>query len=1002
MRLKIVLLWISILLCSNVVLAQSGASKLVINHVETIDVNGQQILRTYFTPTDAIGVAVPDLFSQIQAGTVVLQPGASYPVNIIQPTTPLYLVLVLDTSGSMDANRASQTMLQAAQDAVDSAPQNTSFAVIEFNDTIDTTLNFTTDREVVKTEIVNTSFGGGTCLNDATGQGIHLFDGLAPEIRRALIVFTDGRDEKNIDEKLDPCSTIYPTYSDLIDMIHSLPNHVMVNTIGLRGRAELDTSFLSSLAQETGGFFVAGVSDQLGVLFNQIMSALGAQLMAEVPVCITQGTYSATLNLQLSDSKFLVDATTFEAVSGCNATATPLPSQTPIAFNTNIRGQRHDPQTDTITFEMIQIGASEVAYYKIEVYDDRNNLILEPQRVELGQEIRLSTASFNHNRDFTSRIEVTAFDANDNMLGMTQKELGIDWEATATPVPTETPVPVSVTSEEGYHLELSQLTVSFNLNFTGLEYIETLNVRLVAPSGALVYDQDFFPKDTIQISLGDLTEEARTGQYILLLRPTLYASSPATANETRQEVNLEIPVAPTSVPTSTPTFTPTTSSTPTFTPSPTLEPFKSVLTDLTYTVEQSNCRLAFTVLQTGFDPGVGRYELVLTNSDTNRLVDTQIFNSLLNNKELPFVIDAAKVLQGKYTATLNTFDVSSNLISSPSTLSFNYTPDSICSPEPTPNLLPLLLIVSLLLLFIIGLVSMLVRLRQVAPIPAFPAPNRPAPGTRAIGLPVETTKRTPIPDTFREILAIERTNTKKLKGDKVQISQTPYILGRPQDVKDERVDLEFSADEPVSRKHAQFIFAEGHYYLEDLGSTNGTYVNGEKLNPNDRRRLNEGVNSISLGEDQNAESVKLVLKIDSANTQQVQRRPGTTPREGGTVIASTTQPKRPVLGVRVVESQTPNQQGKFIPLVGEALVLGRSIQFGDDPGVSKQHARISFEDGKYYIEDLNSSNHTYLNDSDAYLTAKTELTPSTKISLGVEDPKVMPPLKAVILNFEQE
>ena len=38
------------------------------------------------------------------------------------------------------------------------------------------------------------------------------------------------------------------------------------------------------------------------------------------------------------------------------------------------------------------------------------------------------------------------------------------------------------------------------------------------------------------------------------------------------------------------------------------------------------------------------------------------------------------------------------------------------------------------------------------------------------------------------------------------------------------------ADNPtVSRKHARVFVSNGSYYIEDLGSTNGTCVNGEML-----------------------------------------------------------------------------------------------------------------------------------------------------------------------------
>ena len=57
-------------------------------------------------------------------------------------------------------------------------------------------------------------------------------------------------------------------------------------------------------------------------------------------------------------------------------------------------------------------------------------------------------------------------------------------------------------------------------------------------------------------------------------------------------------------------------------------------------------------------------------------------------------------------------------------------------------------------------------------------------------------------------------------------------------------DVDLDTDDPeakVSRRHARVTFRDGQYFLEDLGSTNGTFVNrGKRLSPGTRQSLNDG------------------------------------------------------------------------------------------------------------------------------------------------------------------
>jgi pSer/pThr/pTyr-binding forkhead associated (FHA) protein len=111
----------------------------------------------------------------------------------------------------------------------------------------------------------------------------------------------------------------------------------------------------------------------------------------------------------------------------------------------------------------------------------------------------------------------------------------------------------------------------------------------------------------------------------------------------------------------------------------------------------------------------------------------------------------------------------------------------------------------------------------------------------------------------------------------------------------------------------------------------------------------------------------------TAEAAQVSVKPGNVPESSSTIpdpspqslIPPDSPPAAPYTGARIVLDAT----GSIFKL-GDATVIGREdpslqIDFEGYPNgkyISHRHAQIVMIDGKYYIEDLGSSNHTWVNE----------------------------------------
>ena len=67
------------------------------------------------------------------------------------------------------------------------------------------------------------------------------------------------------------------------------------------------------------------------------------------------------------------------------------------------------------------------------------------------------------------------------------------------------------------------------------------------------------------------------------------------------------------------------------------------------------------------------------------------------------------------------------------------------------------------------------------------------------------------------------------------IDRDPFVLGKKKDKADGIIN-----DSGVSRLHASLRRRDGRYFVSDLNSTNGTFINGRRLEPNETAALEDG------------------------------------------------------------------------------------------------------------------------------------------------------------------
>jgi pSer/pThr/pTyr-binding forkhead associated (FHA) protein/tRNA A-37 threonylcarbamoyl transferase component Bud32 len=151
-------------------------------------------------------------------------------------------------------------------------------------------------------------------------------------------------------------------------------------------------------------------------------------------------------------------------------------------------------------------------------------------------------------------------------------------------------------------------------------------------------------------------------------------------------------------------------------------------------------------------------------------------------------------------------------------------------------------------------------------------------------------------------------------------------------------------DPEISRHHARALRgADGQVTIEDLGSRNGTFVNGERI---------DAPRTLLLGDVVKMGLTVLEVTDASGRVPEPTRLGASTPTNLGAARNE-----------QLVVTEGSGE-GRRLTL-GDELEIGRAVsgegQLLDDPDVSRRHARVIRDGGRLMIEDLGSVNGTFVN-----------------------------------------
>ncbi len=276
--------------------------RLTINYIEASPVpdQGANEVHAYVTVSDADDNPIPDLSAP---NFIALEDGRKVSIeNASQTTDPMAVVLAIDTSGSMQAqDKSGQTSMEAAKtaamDFISRLSEEDRVAIYSFNNEPILNFDFSTDHAAAA-DVVNglaAKPNAATRLYDTVLETVKKTAEI-PKGRRAIILLTDGKDEK-AGGKCSTCSS-----SDVIDAATTKAIRVPIYTIGVG--PQVDARELGRMAGLTGGrSLLASSLDELPGFYQIIASQLKNQYLIKYMTRTPSGEHSLVMKALHEDSR---------------------------------------------------------------------------------------------------------------------------------------------------------------------------------------------------------------------------------------------------------------------------------------------------------------------------------------------------------------------------------------------------------------------------------------------------------------------------------------------------------------------------------------------------------------------------------------------------------------------------------------------------------------------------------------------------------------------------